>query len=107
MLSTRTTKVKARGPGEGSGPAAVARLEIRNSSRTPVDIDGAMVTLLYGDDQVAEPSAAAQTAPLMGRLDRGETGRGTYAFRVPPRTDPTFTVVVQYGAGSGVARFVP
>lgn len=107
VLSTRTAKVKARGPGEGSGPAVVARLEIQNTSREPVDVDGAMVTLLYGDDQVAEPSALAQTAPFVGRLGRGETGRGTYAFRVPPRTDPRFTVVVQYGAGSGVARFVP
>lgn len=106
VLSTRTTTVKPHGPGEGGGPALVGRVEIRNTSKRPIDVGGAMVTLLYGDDQVAQPSTSAPSAPFRGTLRRGEAGRGVYVFRMPSKRASSISLVVQYGAGAGVARFV-
>lgn len=107
ILGTKSRKVDAGGPGEGGGAAVVGRIEIVNGSRDAIDVGGAIVTLLYGDDQVAEPSTANPSSPFRGTLQRGESARGVYVFRVPRGSDSTLTAVVQYGAGAGVARFVP
>jgi hypothetical protein len=107
VLGTNVQKVKPHGPGELGGPAMVVRLEIDNESTKPVEVDGAIVTLIYGANKVAEPSASAPSSPFRGTLKRGAAGRGTYVFRVPRKSVSPSSVVVQYRAGRGVARFVP
>lgn len=106
VLSTETKKVKAGGPGEVGGPAVVGRVEIENKSGGPINVDGVIVTLVYGDNQVAQPSTSAPSSPFRGTLRRGEAGQGIYVFRVPGDSKSSLSIVVQYGAGSAVARFV-
>jgi hypothetical protein len=107
VLGTEVRKVKPHGPGELGGPAMVVRLEIDNESTKPVEVDGAIVTLVYGANRVAQPSTSAPSSPFRGTLKRGEAGRGTYVFRVPRKSVAPASVVVQYRAGRGVVRFVP
>ena len=106
VLSTETRRVKTHGPGELGGPAVVGRFEIENKSARPIDVDGAIVTLLYGHNRVAQPSTSDPSSPFHGTLRRGEAGRGIYVFRVPPKSGSRLSVVVRYGAESEVARFV-
>ena len=106
VLSTKVAKVKPHGPGELGGPAVVGRLQIENKSNRSINVDGVMVTLTYGRNQVAQPSTSDPSSPFRGRLKPGEARQGVYVFRVPRNSDSRVSFVVQYGAGSEVARFV-
>ncbi len=105
LSSATQTSVKARGPGEAGGPAVVAVVQITDGSKSAIDLDTAMVTMTYGDNQVATPLTAAPSSPFVGTLRPGGSVRGTYVFGVPETFDGRFVILLEYTAGAGVARF--
>ena len=107
VLGTDKTSVKPGGPGEAGGPAAIVRLGVKNGSKAPIRVGSAVVTLVYGDNQVAQPLTSDPYAPFTGNVKPGAVSRGTYVFRVPSRSFRTIEISVGFPAGDGVVRFTP
>lgn len=97
--------VEARTPGEVAGSAVSATVRFENGSGEPLDIGGAMVSLLDAAGNVAPPTTASPAAPAFGTLQDGETAEGTYVFLVPEDTRNEITLTVDYRAGAPVVVF--
>ncbi|MCD2441002.1 hypothetical protein LQ757_01815 [Agromyces sp. SYSU K20354] len=97
--------VEAETPGEVAGPAVAATIGFENESGGPLDVDGATVSLLDADGNLAVPTTSAPAAPVMGAIDDGESAEGTYVFRIPEDTRHEITLTVDYAAGAPVVVF--
>lgn len=75
------TEAAARQPGETAGPAAAIRVEIRNRTRSPINLDAIAVN---AEDAKGNPLVPNFTSsePLGGTLAAGKSRQGTYVFRV-------------------------
>lgn len=80
LTAVERTTVEATGPGEVGGEAVAVTVSVTNGTDAPVDVDGAVVTLLQGDGNVGVPSPAEPTAPLTGTVEPGKSAEGVYAF---------------------------
>lgn len=97
--------VEAETPGELAGPAVVATIRFENESGEPLDIGGAMVSLLDAAGSLAVPTTSSPAAPAIGTLDDGAVAEGTYVFRIPEDTRHEITLTVDYAAGAPVVVF--
>ena len=97
--------VEAETPGEVAGPAVAATIRFENESGEPLDLGGAMVTLVDAAGNVAAPTTSEPAAPTSGTLDDGGTAEGTYVFRIPEDTRHEITLTVDYSAGAPVVVF--
>jgi len=97
--------VEAETPGEVAGPAVAATIRFENESGHPLDLGGAMVTLVDAAGNVAAPTTSEPAAPTSGTLDDGGTAEGTYVFRMPEGTRDAVTLTVDYAAGAPVVVF--
>jgi hypothetical protein len=97
--------VEAETPGELAGPAVVATVRFENDSGEPLDLDGAVVTLLDAAGNVAVPTTSSPAAPASGTLDDGAAVEGIYVFRIPEDTRDEITLMVDYAAGAPVVVF--
>ena len=97
--------VEAETPGEVAGPAVAATIRFENESGHPLDLGGAMVTLVDAAGNVAAPTTSEPAAPTSGTLDDGGTAEGTYVFRMPEDSRNAVTLTVDYAAGAPVVVF--
>jgi len=97
--------VEAETPGELAGPAVVATIRFDNESGEPLDLSGAMVSLVDAAGDVATPTTSSPAAPAIGTFDDGESAEGTYVFRIPEDTRHEITLTVDYAAGAPVVVF--
>jgi hypothetical protein len=97
--------VEAGTPGEVAGPAVAATIRFENESGHPLDLGGAMVTLVDAAGNVAAPTTSEPAAPTSGTLDDGGATEGTYVFRMPEDTRNAVTLTVDYAAGAPVVVF--
>jgi len=97
--------VEAETPGEVAGPAVAATIRFENASGEPLDLGGAMVSLLDAAGNVAVPTTSSPAAPMTGMLDDGAGAEGTYVFRIPEDTRNEITLTVDYAAGAPVVVF--
>jgi hypothetical protein len=97
--------VEAETPGEVAGPAVAATIRFENESGHPLDLGGAMVTLVDAAGNVAAPTTSEPAAPAGGTLDDGGTAEGTYVFRMPEDTRNAVALTVDYAAGAPVVVF--
>lgn len=97
--------VEAETPGEVAGPAVAATIRFENTSGEPLDLGGAMVSLLDAAGNVAVPTTSTPAAPMTGTLDDGAGAEGTYVFRIPEDTRNEITLTVDYAAGAPVVVF--
>ena len=97
--------VEAETPGEVAGPAVLATIRFENESGEPLDLGGAMVSLLDAAGNLAAPTTSSPAAPASGTLDDGEAAEGTYVFRMPEDTRNAITLTVDYAAGAPVVVF--
>lgn len=107
LSGARLGTVAAVGPGETAGSAMVVDLEVTNGSAKPINLEGALVTLIYGKNQVAALGTGAPYAPFVGTLDPGKSTKATYVFR-PQGTGAApqrFTLQFTYSAGSPSVTF--
>lgn len=105
IADTSTAKVKPGGPGEVGGNAVIVKVRIANDSDEAASLDGVVVMLIYGDNQVAQPLTSDPYRPFSGLLQPGKRADGTYVFRVPKKQSSQVTIVVQPTVGGDVARF--
>lgn len=96
---------KAIGPGALDRPVMVVSLELSNKQSDAVDLSGVTVSLLYDDDQVGTPVQSELGQPFRGQLEAGKNASGVYVFSVPKNIDDSVTILVQYSAGKGIAKF--
>jgi hypothetical protein len=97
--------VEAETPGEVAGPAVAATIRFENESGEPLDLSGAMVSLVDAAGNVAVPTTSSPAAPAFGTFDDGEAAEGTYVFRIPEDTRHEITLTVDYTAGAPVVVF--
>lgn len=97
--------VEANTPGEVAGPAVAATIRFENASGAPLDLDGAMISLVDAAGNVAPPTTSAPAAPTSGTLDNGGSAEGVYVFRMPEDTRDAITLRVDYAAGSPIVVF--
>ena len=97
--------VEAETPGEVAGPAVAATIRFENTSGEPLDLGGAMVSLLDAAGNVAVPTTSTPAAPMTGTLDDGAGAEGTYVFRIPEDTRNEITLTVDYAAGAPIVVF--
>lgn len=98
-------KPKAVGPGALNEPVAVVSLELSNGQSDPIDLTGVNVTLIYGKNRVGTPVQSELGKPFTGSLEPGKTVPGVYVFSVPKDSSDKYTILVQSGAGKGIAKF--
>jgi hypothetical protein len=97
--------VEAQTPGEVAGPAVAATIRFENESGQPLDLGGAMVSLLDAAGNVAAPTTSSPAAPANGTLGDGEAAEGTYVFMIPEDTRHEITLTVDYAAGAPMVVF--
>ena len=107
LVSVEQIKVKARLPGEISGPAFVATVRLTNDSRRRLDVDGVTVTLEDRDGIPSSPISGDPAEPFSGRVARGDAADAVYvfAFDKDNQSQPV-TIGVNYSADEPVAVFV-
>lgn len=105
VVEVTGTTVEAETPGEVAGPAVVATIRFENESGAPLDLCGAMVSLVDAAGNVAAPTTSSPAAPAIGTFDDGEAAEGTYVFRIPEDTRHEITLTVDYAAGAPVVVF--
>ncbi len=105
VSSVRFTTQQGRGAGEVSGPAVVLGVTVRNGGSAPVDLDGATVTLAYGDDVQAAPFDSAPAKPFNGPVAPGASSTGTYVFALPADQRGRTALTITAGAGKPVAVY--
>lgn len=96
---------KAIGPGALNDPVAVVSLEIGNKQEDPIELSGVNVTLLYDKDRVGTPVQSEFSKPFSGSLAPTQQARGTYVFSVSKKSSDKYMILVQSGAGRGIAKF--
>lgn len=97
--------VQGVGPGESTGPAVVAVIEIDNDSSKAVNVDSAMVSLTFGKKADVGIPMTDGSRPFVGQLKPGTSVAGTYVFGVPKAAQKSFNLSVAYTAGVPVAQF--
>ncbi|KQM29332.1 MULTISPECIES: hypothetical protein [unclassified Frigoribacterium] len=70
-------------PGEVTGPAVRAELEVYNSSAAPVDLSTVVVNLAYGVDRTPANTFSTGTSSFPASVAAGATADGVYVFAVP------------------------
>ena len=107
LVSVEQIKVKARLPGEISGPAFVATVRLTNDSRRRLDVDGVTVTLEDRDGIPSSPISGDPADPFSGRVARGDAADAVYVFTFDKdnQSQPV-TIGVNYSADEPVAVFV-
>ena len=105
LVSVRATTVKARNPGDRSGPGLLVRVRLKNT--TPKTLDTGFVQVVVTD--AAGTAAVGVDGPPSDRLASsvraGRTAEGTYAFVTDERSPGVVTVAVSVTAGQPVVTF--
>jgi hypothetical protein len=97
--------VTAETPGEVAGPAVAATVRFENESGEPLDVGGAMVSLLDAAGDLATPTTSSPADPAIGTIEDGAAAEGTYVFRIPEDTRHEITLMVDYAAGAPIVVF--
>ncbi|KQS17214.1 hypothetical protein [Frigoribacterium sp. Leaf186] len=92
-------------PGEVSGPAVRAELEVDNSSGDPVDLSTVVVNLAYGSDRTPANTFSTGTSSFPASVDAGATATGVYVFAVPADAQDDLRLTVDYAVDVPVVVF--
>lgn len=92
-------------PGEVSGPAVRAELEVTNSSGAPVDLSTVVVNLAYGSDRTPANTFSTGTSSFPASVDAGTTATGVYVFAVPADDQDDLRLTVDYSVDVPVVVF--
>lgn len=92
-------------PGEVTGPAVRAELEIANESGSPVDLSSTIVNLAYGAGRIPANTFATGTSPFGGTVDTGSSATGVYVFAVPADDQGALRLTLDYAVDVPVVVF--
>jgi hypothetical protein len=105
LTATKTLDVDAKGPGETSGPAVAATIQVTNGSNQPFDLSTLAVTATYGASVPAVQTGAGPAEDFKGSVAPGSSATGVYVFRVPSADADSVVVQVQSGLKQKVPQF--
>lgn len=106
LKSIKSSKVKAHGPGEISGPALVVTVAIKNGSASRVSVDSAIVTLIDSLGNVGTPMTESPARPFAGSVPAKGSATGVYVFQVGTKVRNPIHVSVTYSTEHITALFV-
>ena len=106
LKSIKSTKVTGHGPGEISGPALVVTVVLRNSSKSMVSVDSAIVGLIDSKGNVGMPMTGSPARPFTGSVAAGDSATGVYVFQVGTKVRNPIRVSVTYSTEHTTALFV-
>ena len=92
-------------PGEVTGPAVRAELEIDNSSAAPIDLSTVVVNLAYGADRTPANTFSTGTSSFPASVAAGATADGVYVFAVPADGQAELRLTVDYAVDVPVVVF--
>lgn len=92
-------------PGEVSGPAVRAELEVDNSSAAAVDLSTVVVNLAYGPDRTPANTFSTGTSSFPASVAAGATVTGTYVFAVPTDAQDDLRLTFDYAVDVPVVVF--
>ena len=109
-VSTKVSRVssayvKAKYPGEVSGPSIIFTLSITNSSNRVVDLDTLVVNVLDAKLAPANRITSPPAVPMPKAVAAGHTVTGRYVFVVPKATRKPITIQVSRSADEPVVVF--
>lgn len=105
LVSVTTRTIKAKIPGDSSGPGVLVRLELRNGTGKTLDTSLVQVNVT---NAAGNPGSAVDGPPTdrVGRsLRAGRSAEGTYAFLLDDATTGQVTVLVSVRSGQPVLQF--
>ncbi|ROS50465.1 hypothetical protein [Frigoribacterium sp. PhB24] len=92
-------------PGEVSGPAVRAELEMYNASTAPADLSTVVVNLAYGTDRTPANTFSTGTSSFPTSVAPGATATGVYVFAVPADDQGDLRLTVDYAVDVPVVVF--
>lgn len=105
VVKLRALTVKARQPGEVSGPGLAVTVQVRNGSDQTLRGGGLLVTI-YGSDQApGGEMSGPPTSPIETDIKPGGKATGTYAFTLPRAKRSPITIQVTLPSESPVLVF--
>jgi hypothetical protein len=92
-------------PGEVSGPAVRAELEVYNASTVPVDLATVVVNLAYGTGRTPANTFSTGTSSFPASVAAGDTATGVYVFAVPADAQDDLRLTFDYAVDVPVVVF--
>jgi len=92
-------------PGEVSGPAVRAELEVYNASTAPVDLSTVVVNLAYGTGRTPANTFSTGTSSFPASVAAGATAAGVYVFAVPADQQADLRLTFDYAVDVPVVVF--
>lgn len=92
-------------PGEVTGPAVLAELELTNDSGAPIDLSTTVVNLAYGADRTPANTFSTGTSSFSGTLDTGSSAAASYVFAVPTDEQGELRLTLDYSVDVPVVVF--
>jgi hypothetical protein len=106
LVSIKSRKVKAVGPGEVGGSALVVTVRITNGTRDDLEVDGTYVTVIDSKGNTGIGLTNDPSSPLIEPILPGKSETGVYVFRVPTKARSNIRVFVTYSPDHETAVFV-
>lgn len=92
-------------PGEVSGPAVRAELEVYNASTAPVDLSTVVVNLAYGTGRTPANTFSTGTSSFPASVAAGATATGVFVFAVPADAQDDLRLTFDYAVDVPVVVF--
>lgn len=107
-ITTKSVELKAKVPGDISGPGVLVTVTITNNGSSALGVDQTLVSLVDASGDVAPGFIGEPAKPLTGSLAPGKKASGSYAFgvdvqkrgkvRIEVRGHPSMGIAVYEGA---------
>ena len=105
VVRIREVKVSASGVGQIAGPGVAVLVEIRNATKSALNLSSVVVNASYGSGTPAVPNTSAPADPVTGSLAPGRSAQGTYVFALPKSGAATLRVEIASGQARNVVVF--
>lgn len=105
LVSVKSQRAEAVLPGETSGPAVLATVELKNQTSKPIDLDAVAVLLKPFSGVPALTMTDRSLKPFSGVAAPNSTASGQYLFRIDPEMREGATFSVKFAADAPAALF--
>lgn len=105
LVSVRSTRIKASGPSDSSGPGVLLRLKVVNTTGKRLDTSFVQVNVTNDAGNPGTLVSGSPTDPLTGSLKAGGSAQATYAFLLDDAGSAPVTVSVYVTSGQPVVTF--
>jgi cytoskeletal protein RodZ len=105
LVSVRAASIKAKTPGDSSGPGVLIRLKMVNQTGKTLDTSFVQVNVNNDAGNPGTLVIGSPTDAITGSVKSGRSAEGTYAFLLDDATSAPVTVSVYVTSGQPVVTF--